>query len=60
MYASKITIVARGETEEDLQDAIAEAVRRIRNGNTSGSDRGDAGGFYFTVSTDLLAGELPA
>lgn len=49
----KIVIVARGDTEGDLELALEEALKRIRDGNLAGSDRNDEGGFYFQVDTNV-------
>lgn len=49
----KIVIVARGDTEADLELALEEALKRIRDGYLSGSDRNDEGGFYFQVDTNV-------
>jgi len=55
----KIVIVARGDTEEAMEQAIAEAYKRIRGGNLSGADKTDDGGFYFDVDTDVALENWP-
>lgn len=60
MIARKITIVVRGETEADVEEAFNEAVDRLNAGCTSGSDRNESSGFYFENSGDVPTGEVPA
>jgi hypothetical protein len=55
----KIVIVARGDTEGDLELALEEALKRIRDGNLAGSDRNDEGGFYFQVDTNVDPADWP-
>ena len=55
----KIVIVARGDTEADLELALEEALKRIRDGYLSGSDRNDEGGFYFQVDTNVDPADWP-
>lgn len=55
----KIVIVARGDTEGDLELALEEALKRIRDGNLAGSDRNDEGGFYFQVDTNVDPTDWP-
>lgn len=50
----KIVIVARGDTEGDLELALEEALKRIRDGNLAGSDRNDEGGFYLGYRVFVL------
>lgn len=45
----RITIVARGKTEEDVGLAVVESLKRITEGNIYGQDTNDSGGFYFHV-----------
>lgn len=59
-FARKLTIYVRGETEEARDEALAEAIRSIEEGNTSGSDRNDNAGFYFDSTDNVPNGELPA
>jgi hypothetical protein len=59
MITRKITIVIRGESEGDVEDAFDEAVTRLKGGFTSGSDRNDASGFYFSNTGDVPADEIP-
>jgi len=56
----KYTIVVRGDTEEDRDAALSEAINRIKAGNLSGTDRNDDGGFYFDSTQDVPAGDWPA
>lgn len=44
-----ITITVEGEDEADIEEALAEAVNRIKSGNREGQDRNEYGGFSFTV-----------
>ena len=55
----KIVIVARGDTEADLELGLEEALKRIRDGYLSGSDRNDEGGFYFQVATHVDPADWP-
>ena len=55
----KIVIVARGDTEADLELALEEALKRIRDGYLSGSDRNDEAGFYFQVATHVDPADWP-
>lgn len=43
------TIEASGKTQGDLEQALEEALKRIRAGNTSGFDSNDDGDFRFDV-----------
>lgn len=56
----KLVIVARGSEEGAVDMAIEEAMRRIRDGNLSGGDRNETGGFYFDVTDQVPDNELPA
>lgn len=49
----KIIVVVRGNTDDDLDLAVEEAFRRIREGCTSGSDSNEDGGFYFDVDSNV-------
>lgn len=60
MIVRKITIVIRGNTEADVEEAFDEAVERLRNGCTSGTDRNESSGFYFDNSSDVPKGDIPA
>lgn len=60
MQCHRITITVRGKTESDIEDATDQAVRLVKVGYTSGRDRNDSGGFYFTVDTDIPSREHPA
>lgn len=56
----KIVIVARGSEEGAVEMAVEEAMRRIEAGNLSGGDRNESGAFYFDVTEDVPAAEVPA
>jgi hypothetical protein len=56
----KIVIVARGSEEGAVDMAVEEAMRRIEAGNLSGGDRNESGAFYFDVTENVPAAELPA
>lgn len=49
MIKRTITLELSGDTEADLEDALAKALRRIADGNTSGADSNDSGSFMFNV-----------
>lgn len=49
--ALSVVLNATGSTQSDLELALEEALRSIRNGNTSGFDRnGSEGSYDFEVS----------
>lgn len=48
----KIEIELTGNTEADLEDALEEALRRIKDGNVTGHDSNDTGSFYFSSTTE--------
>jgi hypothetical protein len=50
MEHKKITIVLRGKSEADIEDAISEATRLIKEGFISGGDSNDDGAYYFEVT----------
>lgn len=54
------TLVVAGNSESDYEDALHEALRLIKQGNLSGTNRNEDSGFYFESTTDVPAGELPA
>ncbi len=56
----KYTIIARGNTESDRGDAVAEAMRLIMQGNLSGHNSNDSGGFYFDSTQEVPEGQQPA
>ncbi len=56
----KITIVVRGDTESDVEEAFNEAVDLLNAGCISGKDSNDTSGFYFENSGDVPAAEVPA
>lgn len=49
----KITIVVRGNTEEDCEDALAEVGRRLDTGSVHGSDYAEDSSFWFDVVEGL-------
>lgn len=49
MKTQTITITIKGMSEDDRDDAFDEAVKRIKDGNTSGKDENESGGFHFSV-----------
>jgi hypothetical protein len=59
MPARKITIVARGDTEKALDEAIEEAMIRIEAGNLSGMDFNAESSFYFNSTDDVPPEEMP-
>jgi len=52
MLTQKIEIDITGRTEGDLEDALNEAVRLIREGYTSGGNRNETASFTISVDTD--------
>lgn len=56
----KITIVVRGNTESDVEDAFNEAVERLANGCVCGKDSNETSGFYFENSGNVPTAEVPA
>ena len=60
MFLRKITIVARGDTEHALEDALDEAMRQIKDGCSAGADRTDDGAYYFDATENVPDGEIPA
>ena len=59
MIVRKITIVVRGETEADVEDAFNEAVDRLNNGYASGAASSDESGFYFENTDEVAPNEVP-
>lgn len=59
MIVRKITIVVRGETEADVEDAFNEAVDRLNNGHVSGANSNDESGFYFENTDEVAPNEVP-
>lgn len=47
MIERHIVIEIWGETEADVEGAFEEAVERLRNGNVTGRDENESGGFFF-------------
>lgn len=60
MICRKITIVARGTTEADVEDAFEEACDRLRNGYVEGTDRNETAAFYFKNEGNVPENEHPA
>lgn len=58
-YARKITLVVAASSEGAFEDALAEATRLVNQGNLSGANTNDEGGFYFDSTGDVADGELP-
>lgn len=57
MQHKKITIVVRGKTEAAIEAAQNEAIHRLQQGNVSGVDSTDDGGFYFDTTNEVPRGE---
>lgn len=55
----KVTLVVAAGNEGAFEDALAEATRLINQGNLSGSNSNDEGGFYFDSTDSVPDGELP-
>lgn len=53
MIHRKITIVIRGKSETDIEYSFSEAVEHINDGNTSGTDSNEDGGYYFRVTEEV-------
>ncbi len=49
----KYTLVVEGETDDDFDQALAEATRLLNAGNFAGHNSNASGAFYFD-STDVL------
>jgi hypothetical protein len=49
MTMKTCTITVSGKQDGDIELGIEEALRRIKQGNTSGSDSNDDGSFRFEV-----------
>lgn len=60
MHARKIVIVARGDTEADLENAINEAIRLVKQDYAEGGNSNETSGFYFNKEDNVPDGELPA
>ena len=45
-----IKIEALGQSTEDLEDALQTILEQVRNGMTSGFDRGDGRSYFFDVN----------
>lgn len=48
MFSLKLE--ANGQSVEDLEDALETALAQVRNGMTSGFDRGDGRSYFFEVN----------
>lgn len=55
----KFTLVVTGNTDSAYEDALAEALNRIRSGELCGADRNDSGAFYFDSTDKVPEGEQP-
>lgn len=60
MITRKITIVLRGETEADVEDAFEGAIEGLKNGCVEGHDKNASSGFYFYNSGNVTPAEIPA
>ncbi|MCE2722009.1 MAG: hypothetical protein LW865_01805 [Betaproteobacteria bacterium] len=56
----RFTITVGGKTDADLEDAMTEVNRLIREGNLAGHNRNESGSFYFDSTDTIPNGELPA
>lgn len=45
-----IKIEALGQSTEDIEDALQTILEQVRNGMTSGFDRGDGRSYFFDVN----------
>lgn len=45
-----IKFEANGQSIEDIEDALQTALEQVRNGMTSGFDRGDERSYFFEVN----------
>jgi hypothetical protein len=48
----QVTITAKGQSRDDLEDAIAEAVKRFKDGNVLGFDKNESSSFHFDVTEE--------
>lgn len=58
--AQRITITLRGNNDGDLESALDEVLRLLREGYQSGHNSNESGAFYFTTTDDVPTGEEPA
>lgn len=58
--ARKVEIVIRGDDEGDIELALDEAFRKVKEGYLAGHDSNDTGAYYFNVSDNVPDGQLPA
>lgn len=58
-FTRKVTLVVAAGNQGAFEDALAEASRLINQGNLSGSNSNDEGGFYFDSTDSVPDGELP-
>jgi hypothetical protein len=59
MITRKITILVRGETEADVENAFNGAVDRLNAGCATGADNNIESGFYFDNTDEVAPGEVP-
>lgn len=59
MIKRQVTLVVAGENEEAFQAAIVEAARLISEGNLSGANSTEGGGFYFNSNPHVHDAHLP-
>jgi hypothetical protein len=59
MKTVKFTIVVTGQTEEAFDDALAEALARIKKGNLAGQDSNGESAFTFDSTESVPESEIP-
>lgn len=59
LIARKITIVIAATNEGAYEEALAEATRLVNQGNLSGANSNEEGGFSIDSTTDVPDTELP-
>lgn len=55
----RLTLTYGGTSEQTAEDALMEAMRRLKDGNVESADQTDGGGYYFSVSEDVPEKEWP-
>jgi hypothetical protein len=50
-----LSLTIKGDTEDDLELAMLEILRLIREGFTSGFDSNESGSYSFTVASNFCA-----
>ena len=56
----QFTIVCRGDDDQAIELAFAEAVRSIKDGCYTGHNSNDGGAYYFDVTDDVKKKHWPA